>query len=678
MIPELGQFSLILALCLAMIQVAGLVIPQLRPATYDAIIMQAMCLTIGFTCLIIAHLDSDFSVLNVVVNSHSTIPILYKISGAWGNHEGSFLLWIWILGLYGAVLAVQNISSSQHSSQAQCKLESHNKLPLNAGVRWHDTELLSAIRLRALGIHGILQAGFLLFLLLTSNPFERVANPPLDGNGLNPLLQDVGLAIHPPMLYFGYVGFGIVFTLGMAALWQGKPLGKEFATFIRPWILVPWGFMGLGIGLGSWWAYRELGWGGWWFWDPVENSSLLPWLSGCALLHANTVLLKRGQLLHWVVLLSIITFSLSLIGTFLVRSGIITSVHSFASDPERGVFILTYLVLISGSALTLYAFRAHKIGSGAPLMPFSREGSIVINNLFLLVATASILLATLYPMLQELTGARSVTIGAPYFNKTFFPLMTPLMILAGIGSLLSWRKASVNILRKQLRLPLFASITALTLTYALWKSTETWLYIGNALGTWIIFGTLQAVRKATNGDIHKLTHLSSGFYSMVIAHIGLGLLVSAIACSGLLKQETEFRLSEGQSGTLGKFRLAYDHFGMERTPSYIAFKPYVTLHRDNEELKTLRPERRLYPVRSTWTTEAAIYSDLWQDVYVALRAAGPTETEKKQGLINPITVTLYIKPAIPMLWLSMMLIGLGGFVWFFGKALHSLKGKTHG
>lgn len=649
MIPEFGHFSLILALCLAMLQAAGLFFPRLRLAAYGTIIMQAMCLTLSFACLVLSHLESDFSVKNVLDNSHSTIPLLYKISGAWGNHEGSFLLWLWILGFYGALLALQTVTH----------------------------EAMNKLRLQALGLHGIMQAGFILFVLLTSNPFERVANPPVDGNGLNPLLQDVGLAIHPPMLYFGYVGFAIVFLLGTAALWQGKPLGKEFAAFVRPWILAPWGFMGFGIALGSWWAYRELGWGGWWFWDPVENSSLLPWLCGGALLHANAVLLKRGQLLHWVVLLSIFTFSLSLIGTFLVRSGIITSVHSFASDPERGVFILAYLVIITGSALTLYGARAHKIGSGSPLMPLSREGGIVVNNLFLLVATASILLATLYPMIQELTGARSVTIGAPYYNKTFFPLISPLLLLAGIGALLPWRRVSVSSLRKHLRFPLVAALAAPVACYALWKDAQPWLYIGCTLGTWVVAGTLQSLWKACNGNLAHALRQTSGFYSMFTAHLGLGLLVIAIACSGTLQKEAEFRLGEGMEGTLGNWKLVYDHFGMERTPSYIAFKPFVVLHHNGKELETLRPERRLYPVRNTWTTESSIYSDGWQDVYVALRAAGPTEEEKKKGMTNVITLTLYIRPAIPMLWFSMFLIGLGGFIWMTNGVSNRLKGTRH-
>jgi cytochrome c-type biogenesis protein CcmF len=633
MTAELGHFSLVLALMIALAQAASITIPSLRNTIRASAVMQAMCLSLAFLCLILVHLDSDFTVANVYNNSHSSTPFLFKISGAWGNHEGSFLLWVWILGLYSAILASQRIDDT-----------------------------LSALRLRALSILGIMQVGFILFIALTSNPFERMPSAPFEGKGLNPLLQDVGLAIHPPMLYFGYVGFGIVFAIGMAALTLGKPIGKAFAQFIHPWILAPWAFLGFGIALGSWWAYRELGWGGWWFWDPVENSSLLPWLAGAALLHANVLFIKRHQLVHWVVLLSIITFSLSLIGTFLVRSGIITSVHSFASDPKRGMFILIYLVLISGSALTLFAARATSISSPQePLMPVSREGGIVVNNLFLIVATASVLLATLYPMIRELMGAQSISIGAPYFNKTFFPLMSPFMVLLGISNLLNWKNTSLRSLKRHLRFPLLACLVAFGLVYSLYHTQHMWLLLGVTLGVWVVAGTLQGYIKTSRAlRTSSQGRVPLSYYGMMLSHIGVGLLAIAIASSSALQSEKEFRLGEGQSGEIHGWTVLYDHFAMERTPSYIAFKPFVTLQYNKQPIAELRPERRLYPVRGTWTTESSIYSDAWQEIYLALRSAGPTEAEKKQGLVNVIALTVYIKPAIPLLWLSMAMIAAGG------------------
>jgi cytochrome c-type biogenesis protein CcmF len=650
MTPELGHFSLVLALMIAGAQALSIGIPALRISLRASAVMQCMCLSLAFLCLMLAHLDSDFSVANVYNNSHTTIAFLYKISGTWGNHEGSFLLWVWILGLYGAILAAQSLDNA-----------------------------LETLRHYSLSILGLMQTGFILFITLTSNPFERVNNPPFEGKGLNPLLQDVGLAIHPPMLYLGYVGFGIVFAIGMAALCIGKPLGEHFARFIRPWILAPWAFLGFGIALGSWWAYRELGWGGWWFWDPVENSSLLPWLAGTALLHANIVLIKRNQLLQWVVLLSIITFSLSLIGTFLVRSGIITSVHSFASDPTRGLFILIYLLVISGSALSLFAVRAGRISSPQePLMPISREGGIVINNLFLLVATASVLLATLYPMIRELMGAQSISIGAPYFNKTFFPLLAPLMVLLGISTLLSWKEASMRSLMRHLRMPMVASCAAVMLVYAAYDLQYAWLLIGTGLGVWVASGTLQSFWRALgpNHTFAAAKRLGSAFYGMMLSHLGVGLLAIAIAASSALQSEKQVRLGEGQSTQINDvFSIKYVHFGMERTPAYIAFKPTIDVLSYSDVVASLQPERRLYPVKGTWTTESAIYSDAWQEVYLALRSAGPTDEEKKQGLVNVIALTVYVKPAIPLLWLSMAMIAAGGLLALSSRTRRHTRNK---
>ena len=419
MIVEIGHFALILALCVAVTQSA---VPMIgahqnnrgwMAVAGPTAVAQLGLLLISFFALMYAYVTSDFSVKNVAANSNSLKPMIYKISGVWGNHEGSMLLWVLILALFGAIVA------------------------------GFGRNLPPGLKARTLAIQALVSVGFLLFIILTSNPFERLVPAPIDGRGLNPLLQDPGLALHPPILYAGYVGFSISFSFAVAALIEGK-VDAAWARWVRPWTLLAWLFLTAGIALGSWWAYYELGWGGWWYWDPVENASFMPWLVGTALLHSAIVVEKRDALKSWTILLAILTFSLSLIGTFLVRSGVLTSVHAFATDPERGVFILLLLVIAIGGSLALYAWRAPQLQSGGLFQPISREGGLVLNNLLLTTSAATVFLGTLYPLFLEAFGGGKVSVGPPFFNATFIPLMVPLVIALGVGPLLPWKRADLG------------------------------------------------------------------------------------------------------------------------------------------------------------------------------------------------------------------------------------------
>ncbi len=628
MIAEIGLLSLIFAFMFALLQAGMIFFEKEKQLVVYATRCQFIFISLAFLCLEICFINSDFSVNIVALNSHTEKPLLYKISAAWANHEGSMLLWLWILGGYGAVFSfyLKRLSSPVNI------IPSPTPLPEGEGFK-----------VTALAIHGFIQAGLLAFLLFTSNPFMRIALPPFEGNGLNPLLQDIGLAMHPPMLYMGYVGSGMAFSIGVALLIHGK-ISRDAAKIMRPWILIPWCFLSFGIGLGSWWAYRELGWGGYWFWDPVENASLLPWLSGTALLHANAVLEKRGKLGFWVVLLSIITFSLSLIGTFLVRSGIITSVHSFASDPSRGIFILGYIFVVTGGALCLFALKASKLEENSTLRPLSREGGIVLNNVFLLTACASVLLATIYPLAQALLGHNPVSIGAPYYNKTFFPLMAPLILLGGIGAVLPWRKADLRKSLKELFPAILAVLAAWLILFSMSDNKSWWLFIGVGLGVWLLLGTVIAVRKFNTSNL-----------GMGVAHFGLGLVVLAITCSSLLKFEQELEIKKGETIQIDGFSLNYVGFEQKQAENYTSSRVYLNVTTQSGEKYQLIPERRLFSARKTETTEAALKSTLWSDVYVALRNG----SEDKE--INHIArITFYNTPMMFWLWVGIFMIGSGG------------------
>ena len=582
-------------------------------------LVQLGCVAGAFFILMYSYAISDFSVMNVAMNSHTAKPMLYKITGTWGNHEGSILLWINVLAFFGAGLAWQ-------------------RLP----------EDFETARRKAVAIQGMLQAGVLLFVLLTSNPFERVYPVPFEGRSLNPLLQDIGLAMHPPTLYAGYVGFAIVFCLSVAALLEGK-VSRELARVLRPWTLVPWALLTFGIGLGGWWAYRELGWGGWWFWDPVENVSLLPWLAGTALLHALVVLEKRGGLALWVVLLSILTFSFSLMGTFLVRSGLVTSVHSFASDPARGVFILAYLGIVTGGALAVFALKAPKTQT-QPFAPFTREGVIVAGNLILIAAAGSILLATTYPMIQELTGARPLTIGAPYFNQTVLPLLAPLVLLAGIGPMLGWSTA----IRPRLKIALLAAILGAMAGGFIYPGSL-WAICGAGMSAWLT--------AACFGIWKRMPRRSLRHYGMLLSHMGLALFCVSLTFSSLLKEEYETHIAPGETRTLGDRQLHLFSLDLLEGDNYTALRGHLELQKGKDDAPvSLYPELRRYDTGGGQTTEAAIASRLWGDIYAVLRKTSGNPQTMLAVPEEGIILTLYVNPLMQPLWFAILCIGAGGIL----------------
>ena len=519
MIAEFGHFALIFALVVAISQgilplwgaargndrLIQLAVPQ---AT-----VQFVLIAIAFGCLTQAYVTSDFSVLNVVTNSHSAKPLLYKISGVWGNHEGSLLLWVLILAFFGMAVA------------------------------WFGANLPAAFRARVLSIQALIAVGFLAFSLFTSNPFERLSPVPPDGQGLNPLLQDPGLAFHPPFLYLGYVGFSIAFSFAVAALIEGR-VDAAWARWVRPWTLAAWCFLTLGIALGSWWAYYELGWGGWWFWDPVENASFMPWLAGTALLHSAIVVEKRDTLKSWCVLLAIITFSLSLLGTFLVRSGVLTSVHAFANDPTRGIFILGFLFAVVAGSLALYAFRAPRLGGGGLFQPVSREGALIVNNLLLSTAAATVFLGTLYPLfLDSLTGQK-ISVGPPYFNATFGPIMVPVLAAMAIGPMLPWKRGDLRGALQRLWLAGLAAL-AVVLWGLVWIEDGPWLALGGlALGVWLIAAAMvewadrvKLFRASAAESWHRAAGLPRAAWGMTIAHAGMGVVLIGIVASTAWESE---------------------------------------------------------------------------------------------------------------------------------------------
>ncbi|MCS5594546.1 MAG: heme lyase CcmF/NrfE family subunit, partial [Porticoccaceae bacterium] len=505
MIVEIGHFALVMALCISAIQAT---LPLFGANTNNrawmalgspAALLQLLLLAIAFAALTHAFVTSDFSVITVANNSHTLKPMLYKVSGVWGNHEGSMLMWVLILAIYGAAVAI-----------------------------WGNN-LRSTLKARVLGIQGLLGFGFLLFIIFTSNPFGRLIPAPINGQDLNPLLQDPGLAFHPPLLYLGYVGFSTTFSFAVAALLEGR-IDPAWARWVRPWTLAAWGFLTGGIALGSWWAYYELGWGGWWFWDPVENASFMPWLAGTALLHSAIVLEKRDSLKSWTIFLAIIAFALSMLGTFLVRSGVITSVHAFASDPTRGVFILGLLVVTVGSAFALFAWRGPVLRGSGVFRPISREGGLLMNNFLLSVAAASVLLGTLYPLFLDVLDLGKVSVGAPYFNSVFVPLMTPMILIMGIGPLLNWKRGDAIIALQKLKIAAaIASIGAVTIWFVIDKATVLAAF-GIGLALWLLISTLtelanriQLFRIPFFDTWRRIRHQPRSSWGMTLAHAGLAL-----------------------------------------------------------------------------------------------------------------------------------------------------------
>ncbi len=619
MLGILGDTCLLLALTMAAVQALAPLLARWRKdarflaLSLPAMTVQLLALVAAFCFLTTAYITSDFSLITVALNSHTAKPLIYKITATWGNHEGSMLLWLLVLALFG----------------------------------WAAARRSPLLRIPMLAAQGLLATGLLLFVFFTSNPFDLIHPPMPEGQGFNPILQDIGLAIHPPMLYLGYVGFGIVFAYAAAGMAAGA-INTTWAKTVHPWITLSWAFLTLGIGLGSWWAYRELGWGGWWFWDPVENVSLLPWLAGTALMHANRTLMTTGRHAQWTVSLAILTFAMSLIGTFIVRSGLLVSVHSFASDPGRGLFILIYLTLAVGAALWLF-MRYSPAPPPAAVRPgvVSRDGFIVLGNVFFVAATLTILIAILYPLVLQFAGQPSISVGPPYFNQTVLPLMAPTLLLAGSAPLLAWQPTSWRKLLRRL-LPV-AGVSALVaiLCLALLAREALLTAGGMALSAWLIAGVIYAIRRQS-------APLSRRAWAMALGHIGFAVFVLSMTLESLHRQTHEAVLSPGDSARMGEYTLTFDEQILNRRDNFAYRQARVSLTHDTEDAtRTLTPELRFYPVRDMHTTEAAIATHWWGDVYVV--SALQPEADR-------LAFTLHVNPGQQGLWLGFLLAGAGGLL----------------
>ena len=632
MIPEIGQFALTIALLLALTQATLPLIGASRGnRTWIALAVPAgqaqfVFVTIAFGCLAYSFITNDFSVLNVATNSNSQLPLHYRLAATWGSHEGSLLLWALMLALWTAAVTL----FSRHLPE----------------------EMVA----RVISVMGIISVGFLLFMLLTSNPFTRLFPVPPDGRDLNPLLQDPGMVAHPPMLYMGYVGFSVAFAFAIAALIGGR-LDATWARWSRPWTTVAWMFLTCGIALGSFWAYYELGWGGWWFWDPVENASFMPWLVGTALIHSLAVTEKRGGFKSWTVLLAIAAFSLSLLGTFLVRSGVLTSVHAFASDPKRGVFILAFLVIVIGGSLFLYAWRARQVGLGGKFELVSRESFLLSNNVLLTVAAGSVLLGTLYPLIVESLGMGTLSVGPPYFNLVFVPLMAPAMFLMGIGPLARWKKASLPDLVTRLRWAFVISVlSAVTLPFLFgqWK----WLVsLGLLLAIWIVATVIVNIWervRVTSGQLttlQKLRTQSRSYYGMHVAHLGVAVFVVGVTMVTGYQSEQDVRMQRGDTAYAGGYEFKFNGTTNINGPNYAAARAEVIVSRNGKEIERMYPEKRNYTARGDVMTETAIDSGLFRDLYVSL--GEPVA----QGAWS---VRVYYKPFVGWIWGGALLMALGG------------------
>ena len=635
MIPELGHYALILALAVALVQAS---LPLVGAARGDVRLMalartaalaQAVLIVLSFAALTDAYVTSDFSVATVVANSHSAKPLLYKISGVWGNHEGSLLLWALILSLFGAAVAI------------------------------FGTNLPDTLRARVLAIQALIGVGFLAFLLFTSNPFERVFPAPPDGNGLNPLLQDPGLAFHPPLLYFGYVGFSVTFAFAIAALIEGR-VDAAWARWVRPWTLAAWCFLTLGITLGSWWSYYILGWGGFWFWDPVENASLMPWLAGTALLHSAIVVEKRDALKSWTVLLAILAFSLSLLGTFLVRSGVLTSVHAFAQDPARGMFILAFLVMVIGGALGLYAWRAPTLQPGGLFQPVSREGALIVNNLLLCTLCVTVLLGTLYPLFLDLVNGAKVSVGPPFFNTTFVPISFALFAAMCVGPFLGWKRAELWPALVRLRAAFAVAVIGMILAATVIDRHATLAAIAFGFGFWLILGSILEFADRTRlgrapwaETRRRLATLPRASIGMTISHAALGFVVLGAVATSAWNVELIRTFRIGDSAPFAGWQATLTNVEQVPGPNYDAERATITLTQDGKPYVVLTPERRMFRVQRRETTETSIRTNFLRDVYATLG-----EGDAQKGW----TIRLYDNPLAPWIWLGAALCALGGFV----------------
>jgi len=634
MVPEIGQFALICALMLALVQgtlpLAGAQkgIPAFLALAKPAAQGQFVFVAIAFGCLAWSFVNSDFSVVNVATNSNSQLPVYYKFAATWGSHEGSMLLWVFMLTAWTTAVTV----FSRH-------------LP---------DEMVA----RVVGIMGLVSAGFLLFLLFTSNPFDRLIPAAADGRDLNPLLQDPGMVIHPPLLYMGYVGFSVAFAFALSALLSGQ-LDATWARWSRPWTTTAWMFLTVGIMLGSWWAYYELGWGGWWFWDPVENASFMPWLVGTALVHSLAVTEKRGGFKIWTVLLAIAAFSLSLLGTFLVRSGVLTSVHAFATDPRRGIFILGFLVLVIGGSLLLFAWRAPKVGLGGSFDLVSKESMLLANNVLLLVAAGSVLLGTLYPLFIDALALGKISVGPPYFNAVFVPLMVPAVFLMGVGPIAKWKRAVLPELLTRLKWAFAAAVvTALLLPLALGQWTPL-LALGYLLAFWIVFAAAAQLRtrladSSGAGSVwQRLARQPRSYWAMHLAHLGIAVFIIGVTTVNGFQVERDVKMDPGDTVSIGRYTFRFDGVTEVPGPNYIAARGIVQVTRDGKQVATLHPEKRLYNASGMPMTEAAINTTPFRDLYVAL---GEAVGDKAWA------VRVYEKPFVVWVWGGCMLMALGGLL----------------
>jgi len=633
MIPELGHYALVLALGLALVQAVVPLVgvrsrdPALMTIARPVALAQFGFVATAFAALTACYVLSDFSVANVFENSHSAMPLVYKFTSVWGNHEGSMLLWVLILTIFGALVAL------------------------------FGTNLPTTLQATVLAVQAWIAAAFYLFILVTSNPFLRLPDAPFEGRDLNPVLQDIGLAIHPPMLYLGYVGCSISFSFAVAALLEGR-IDAAWARWVRPWTLLAWMFLTLGIAMGSYWAYYELGWGGWWFWDPVENASFMPWLATTALLHSALVMEKRDALKVWTILLAILAFSLSLIGTFLVRSGVLTSVHAFASDPTRGVFILAILVLFIGGSLTLYAWRAPLLKQGGLFAPISREGALVFNNLFLTTACATVFVGTLYPLALEALTGEKISVGSPFFNATFGPLFIPLLLAMPFGPLLAWKRGDLLGASQRLLAALAVALIGMAATFAFEGPRPVLAPFGLGLALYVMVGAVTDLAERTMlfrvpvpVALRRGIGLPRSAWGAAFAHFGLGLTLLGIVGETQWGSERIAAVKPGDKITIRRYDMTFDGTVPRAGPNYRELAARFTVRRGGEVIGVMEPSKRSFPTRNTTTTEAALMRRGASQLYLSLGDPNPD---------GSIAVRLYHKPLVLLIWFGAIVMVIGG------------------
>ena len=640
---EIGHFALVLAFVLSLVQAvlpfAGARLGSERMmAVGGPVALSGFALTaLSFAALVAAYVQSDFSVVNVWENSHSLKPMLFKVTGAWGNHEGSMLLWVLILTLFGALVAAFG-----------------GNLP-------------ATLRANVLAVQGWIGAAFLLFIIFTSNPFTRLVPAPMEGRDLNPILQDIGLAVHPPLLYLGYVGFSVCFSFAVAALIDGR-IDAAWARWVRPWTLTAWTFLTGGVAMGSYWAYYELGWGGWWFWDPVENASFMPWLAGTALLHSAIVMEKRSALKIWTILLAILTFSLSLLGTFLVRSGVLTSVHAFATDPTRGVFILVILITFIGGSLALFAWRAPGLSAGGLFHPVSREGALVLNNLFLTTATATVLIGTLYPLVIEAVSGDKISVGAPFFDLTFGALAVPLLAAVPFGPLLAWKRGDFFGAAQRLYAAFAGALLVGIVALALIDGASALAAFGFGLGVWLLLGALTdiAMRSGLGSAslpvvLRRFAGLPRSVFGTALAHLGLGLTVLGIVSVMSLQAERILSMRPGETVDISRYTLRFEGMRQVGGPNYIEDQgSFVLMNGTGRPLAEVVSAKRFYPARQTPTTEAGILTRGLSQIYVSLGDPGADDA---------MVVRIWWKPLVTLIWLGAVVMMAGGTISLLDRRL---------